>query len=84
MPSAIEQIVDTYVRLNNRRALETMLMHRQRLAIGIKANGFHHTLAGEKIDEDIAAIQAGLNRIIGTNPTRPASSSGPVSVGGIR
>ena len=74
MPSAIEQIVDTYVRLNNRRALETMLMHRQRLAIGIKAKGFHHSLAGEKIDEDIAAIQAGLNRIVGTNPTRASGS----------
>jgi hypothetical protein len=74
MPSAIEQIVDTYVRLNNRRALETMLMHRQRLAIGIKGNGFHHSLAGKKIDEDIAAIQVGLNRIIGTNPPRASSS----------
>jgi hypothetical protein len=74
MPSAIEQIVDTYVRLNNRRALEAMLMHRQRLAIGIKGRGLHHSLVGEKIDEDIAAIQVGLSRIIGTNPARASSS----------
>ena len=70
MPSAIEQIVDTYVRLNNRRALDAMLMHRQRLAVGIKGRGCHHSRAAEKIDEDIAAIQAGLNRIIAADPTR--------------
>ena len=67
MPSAIEQIVDTYVRLNNRRALEALLMHRQRLSIGIKGRGCHRSLASEKIDEDIAAIQVGLNRLIATN-----------------
>ena len=74
MPSAIEQIVDTYVRLNNRRALDAMLMHRQRLAIGIKGRGYHDTLTGEKIDQDIAAIQTGLSRIIGTNPARASGS----------
>jgi hypothetical protein len=37
MPSAIEQIVAVYVRLNNRRALEQLMMHRQRLAIDLSA-----------------------------------------------
>jgi hypothetical protein len=74
MPSAIEQIVDTYVRLSNRRALDTMLMHRQRLAVGIKGRGCHHSLAAAKIEEDIAAIRAGLNRITGMNPSRASLS----------
>jgi len=56
MPSAIEQIVDTYVRLNNRRALEAMLMHRQRLAISIKGKVYDRSPVIEKIDEDIAGL----------------------------
>jgi hypothetical protein len=67
MPSAIEQIVDTYVRLKNRRGLEAMLMHRQRLAIGIKGTVYDRSLVIEKVDEDIAAIQAGLKRLTATN-----------------
>jgi hypothetical protein len=68
MPSAIEHIVDTYVGLNNRRALEAMLMHRQRLSVGLKGRGCHGSLASEKMDEDIAAIQAGINRLIASHP----------------
>jgi len=56
MPSAIEQIVDTYVRLNNRWALEAMLMHRQRLAISIKGKVYDRSPVIEKIDEDIAGL----------------------------
>jgi hypothetical protein len=64
MPSAIEQIVDTYVRLKNRRGLEAMLMHRQRLAISIKGRVYDRSLVIEKVDQDIAAIQDGLKRLI--------------------
>jgi hypothetical protein len=67
MPSAIEQIVDTYVRLNNRRALEAMLMHRQRLAIRIKGSLYDRSPVIEKVDQDIAAIQAGLKWLTATN-----------------
>jgi hypothetical protein len=67
MPSAIEQIVDTYVRLKNRRALEAMLMHRQRLAISIKGRVYDRSLVIEKVDQDIAAIQAGLRRLTATS-----------------
>jgi hypothetical protein len=67
MPSAIEQIVDTYVRLKNRRALEAMLMHRQRLAISIKGRVYDRSLVIEKVDQDIAAIQAGLKRLTATS-----------------
>jgi hypothetical protein len=67
MPSAIEQIVDTYVRLKNRRALEAMLMHRQRLAITMKGRVYDRSPVIKKVDEDIAAIQAGLKRLTATN-----------------
>jgi hypothetical protein len=67
MPSAIEQIVDTYVRLKNRQALEAMLMHRQRLAISINGRVYDRSPVIEKIHEDIAAIQAGLKRLTAMN-----------------
>ena len=37
MSEAIQRIVDAYVRFNNRRALEDLMMHRQRLAIDLKS-----------------------------------------------
>jgi hypothetical protein len=67
MPSAIEQIVNTYVRLNNRRALEAMLIHRQRLAISIEGKVYDRSPVIENLDEDIAAIQAGLKRLTATS-----------------
>ncbi len=64
MPSAIEQIVDTYVRLKNRRGLEGLMMHRQRLAVDLKArSGYDFSLPIQQIDEEIAAIEAGLARL---------------------
>jgi hypothetical protein len=48
MPSAIEQIVATYVRFQNRRALEAMLMHRQRLAISIKGRVYDRSAQSRK------------------------------------
>jgi hypothetical protein len=37
MPKAIEEIVNTYVRLNDRQKLEDLRIHRQRLAVNFKA-----------------------------------------------
>ena len=37
MPNAIELIVDGYVRLNNRRALDDLRMQRRKLAVDLKA-----------------------------------------------
>jgi hypothetical protein len=37
MTKAIEQIVDAYVKLSNRRALEDLRMHRRRIAVDLKA-----------------------------------------------
>jgi len=64
MPSAIEQIVDTYVRLKNRRGLEGLMMHRQRLAVDLKGrSGYDYSLPIRQIDEEISVIEAGLNRL---------------------
>ncbi|MBC9880511.1 hypothetical protein G8O24_24600 [Bradyrhizobium sp. INPA01-394B] len=65
MPSAIEQIVDAYVRLKNRRGLDELMMHRQRLAIDLKSRsgGYDLSLPIDKIDEEIAIIEQGLSRL---------------------
>jgi len=68
MPSAIEQIVDTYVRLKNRRGLEALMMHRQRLAVDLKGrSGYDFSRPIQQIDEEISAIEAGLNRLRATD-----------------
>jgi uncharacterized small protein (DUF1192 family) len=64
MPSAIEQIVDAYVRLKNRRGLDQLMMHRQRLAVDLKSkSGYDFSLPIGQIDEEIAIIEAGLSRL---------------------
>jgi hypothetical protein len=61
MPTAIELIVGTYVLLKNRRALEEMLLHRQRLAIDLNCrSGFDVSQPIDHVNEDIAVIEAGL------------------------
>jgi hypothetical protein len=64
MSEAIERIVDAYVRFNNRRALEDLMLHRQRLAIDLKSRtGFDFSLPIRQVDEEIAVIEAGLERL---------------------
>jgi hypothetical protein len=64
MSEAIQRIVDAYVRFNNRRALEDLMMHRQRLAIDLKSRtGFDFSLPIQRVDEEIAVIEAGLERL---------------------
>lgn len=64
MPSAIEQIVDTYVRLKNRRGLDELMMHRQRLAVDLKSrSGYDFSLPIKQVDEEIAIIEAGISRL---------------------
>lgn len=64
MPSAIEQIVDNYVRLKNRRGLDELMMHRQRLAVDLKSkSGFDFGLPISQIDAEIAVIEAGIGRL---------------------
>ena len=64
MSRAMEQIVDAYVRLGNRRALEDLRMHRQKLADDLKGRaGYDFSLPIGQIDQEIAVIEEGLDRL---------------------
>jgi len=66
MSSAIELIVDGYARLNDRESLEDLRTHRRRLAIDLKARtGFDCQLSIIQVEQDIAAIEAGLRTLSG-------------------
>jgi hypothetical protein len=62
---AIEGIVDAYLRLGDRRALEDLRMHRRKLALDLKGRrgSYDFSLPISQIDEEIAAIEAGLERL---------------------
>jgi hypothetical protein len=70
MASAIELIVGTYVRLKNRRALEEMLLHRQRLSIELSSRGSSYDVTGpiRQVEEDIVVLKAGIAELGGTAP----------------
>ncbi|WP_461321305.1 hypothetical protein [Bradyrhizobium diazoefficiens] len=64
MPNAIELIVDGYVSLNDRRALDDLRMQRRKLAVDLKAlTGFDCQTTIQQIKEDIMVIEAGLARL---------------------
>lgn len=66
MPNAIELIVDGYVSLNDRRALDDLRMQRRKLAVDLKAlTGFDCRRTVQQIEEDIVVIEAGLARLDG-------------------
>lgn len=66
MSSAIELIVDGYARLKDRRSLEDLRMHRRRLAVDLKAwEGLDCRLSIAQVEQDIAAIEAGLHALSG-------------------
>jgi hypothetical protein len=55
------------VRLKDRQSLEDLRMHRQRLAVDLKAwEGFGCRLAIAQIERDIAAIDTGLEALSGS------------------
>ena len=61
---AMDQIVDTYVRLGDRKSLEDMLAHRQALALNMESRAdFDFGLPLKEIARDIAAIQSGIDRL---------------------
>jgi hypothetical protein len=67
MSKAMEQIVRVYVQHQNCRALEDLRKHRQRLALDLKADarpGYDFGLPIRQINEEIAAIEAGLERLV--------------------
>ena len=61
MAKAIEQIVETYVRYNNRAALENLRSHRRKIRFDIKSrsSAFDSSQLVGQIDEEIASINAG-------------------------
>jgi hypothetical protein len=67
MPSSIERIVDAYVRLRNRSALEELRDRRQRLVDDLNelqsSSVFDSNLALRSMAEDLVAINAGVERL---------------------
>ena len=64
MNSAIEQIVDAYVDLGNIRALQDLKRHREKLADSVRdRTDVNFAVLLGHIDDDIAAIEAGLDRL---------------------
>jgi hypothetical protein len=64
MLNVVQKIVDTYVQLNDRQALEDLGTYRQGLAVHLKARaGQDFSLLTGQIDAEIAVIEAGLDRL---------------------
>jgi capsule polysaccharide export protein KpsE/RkpR len=64
MSNAVEKIVDTYVQLNDSRALGDLRRYRQELAVLLKAQtGPDFSLLIGQIDAEIAVIEAGLDTL---------------------
>ena len=67
MSKAMEQIVQVYVRHQNRRALEDLGKHRQRLALELRAHarpGYEFGVPIRQINAEIAVIEVGLERLV--------------------
>jgi hypothetical protein len=63
----MELIVQVYVRHQNRRALEDLRKHQQKLALELRARaqpGYDFSLPVRQINEEIAVIEAGLERLV--------------------
>lgn len=70
MPNAIALIVDGYVSLNDRRALDDLRMQRRKQAVDLKARtGFDYRTTIQQIEEDIIVIEAGLAQLDGAATT---------------
>jgi hypothetical protein len=64
MEPAIKRIVETYVRLRNRGAIEDLLIHRRRLAINLRARpGYDFSRPLAQIEEEIEIILAALEQL---------------------
>ena len=67
MSKAMAQIIRVYVRYQNRRALEELRKHRQKLALELRASarpGYDFGLPIRQINEEIAVIEAGLEQLV--------------------
>jgi hypothetical protein len=65
MTEAIERIVVAYVKLRNRKVLEDMKVHRQRLTTELKSahGALDLSLSIKQLDDEIAVIDAGLTML---------------------
>jgi hypothetical protein len=65
MAEAIGLIVDTYVKLGSRKALEDLKVHRRRLATKLKSINtmLDHSSLINEIEYDIEVIEAGLAKL---------------------
>ena len=64
MSNVVENIVDTYVQLNDSHALGDLRRYRQELAVLLKAQtGLNFSLLIGQIDAEIAMIEVGLDRL---------------------
>jgi uncharacterized small protein (DUF1192 family) len=75
----MELIVDAYVRLGNRRALEDLRLHRQKLAVDLKGTtGFDFSLLPiSQLEEELAVIEKGLERLHAEGAGTAAGEDGP-------
>jgi hypothetical protein len=64
MEPAIKRIVETYVRLRNRGAIEDLLIHRRRLVVNLRARlGYDVSRPLAQIEEEIRIILAALEQL---------------------
>lgn len=64
MESAIKGIVDTYLRLGDRRSIEDLLIHRRRLAADLRGRtGYDFSRPMSQINAEIAVIEAALSSL---------------------
>jgi hypothetical protein len=65
MSEAIERIVGAYVKLRNRKALEAIKVHRQRLITELKSahDAFDLSLLIKQLDDEIWVIEVGLTML---------------------
>ena len=62
MSEAVQRIVGAYVKLGNRKALEDLKVHHQRLITELKSahGAFDLSLLIKQLDDEIAVIELGL------------------------
>jgi hypothetical protein len=69
MLSALELIINGYIKLNDRAALERMKAHRQKLVAGVGDDGpFDRSSLLDTLNGEIALIDAGLEKLRSPNP----------------
>jgi hypothetical protein len=62
MPSAIEQVVNVFVSLGNRRRLENMKLERERAVLELQSQ-LGTSLPIRQLEDEIAVIEAGLEKL---------------------